>query len=317
MKTIMLLWVCLFFMSCSNELDVMDNTAISSELKTKSLNVENEDYFQVIDGCLKFKDYDNYIVVNELLMNKTNDELKEWKSSFDYISLYDEYQRISPLEYFEEKDYNVVMDQDTINNKVKSSMYATLLNSRGMLMIGDTILKVKDEYTYMVKNGNMDVVRMIEEGKDVSAFDSIERSRHTIFLTSKTRNTSQTPVYKVSSSRREFVQLNAFISGSGSSLLTMEIKGRAQKKSLWWGIDFEDELAWGQIFTNGGYYSGSVYYPLNITSTIQRDVCVVSSSQLLAKGTLRNVTIQVKNTFCKALAQGNLEYTNNYNFYAQ
>lgn len=42
-----------------------------------------------------------------------------------------------------------------------------------------------------------------------------------------------------------------------------------------------------------------------------------SKLKSLAKGTLRNVTIQVKNTFCKALAQGNLEYTNNYNFYAQ
>lgn len=299
-------------MSCSNELDIADTIDKSSGLKTKSFNVENEECFQVIDGCLKFKDYDSYIVINKLLIDKTDEELKEWKSSFDYISLYDEYQRVSPLEYIEEKDYDIDMNQDSINNNVKSSMHATLLNSRGMLMIGDTILKVKDEYTYTIKNGNMDAVRIIEEGGDVSSLDYVERSKHSVDLKTMTRNWDRTPVFELSGSRREYAQFNVSVSGSGSSVFIAEIRGRAQKKKLWWGVAFDDEIVWGKITVTGSYYVDNAYYPLNMTPTIQENVCVVSCKRLLVDGVLDRVSVNVLNEFCKTAAQGDLSYMNNY-----
>ena len=151
------------------------------------------------------------------------------------------------------------IENDGELDEIRKSLYS----DKGLLIIGDTIYKVKGEYIYKVPTSSESILSEIDETPE--KFKDI-RFRHTIQMTasiSETHNTprivyedaviqgggeARTPLFKVNSKRREHIKFIAEIQVDNKwCYLKFGLRGRAQKKKIGiWGNTFNDEMVFGE-----------------------------------------------------------------------
>lgn len=215
----------------------------------------NEDV-HVINGILNFPNYESYSKTFSALHKLSADELLNWNKQLSFSSMYSNEMK--------KRNYIEVNDEEKIENdgeldEIRKSLYS----DKGLLIIGDTIYKVKGEYIYKVPTSSESILSEIDETPE--KFKDI-RFRHTIQMTasiSETHNTprivyedaviqgggeARTPLFKVNSKRREHIKFIAEIQVDNKwCYLKFGLRGRAQKKKIGiWGNTFNDEMVFGE-----------------------------------------------------------------------
>ena len=200
----------------------------------------NEDV-HVINGILNFPNYESYSKTFSALHKLSPDELLNWNKQLSFSSMYSNEMK--------KRNYIEVNDEEKIENdgeldEIRKSLYS----DKGLLIIGDTIYKVKGEYIYKVPTSSESILSEIDETPE--KFKDI-RFRHTIQMTasiSETHNTprivyedaviqgggeARTPLFKVNSKRREHIKFIAEIQVDNKwCYLKFGLRGRAQKKKI-------------------------------------------------------------------------------------
>jgi hypothetical protein len=244
--------VCLFlslslsaFFSCDNNLplSVVGNTNEKTGVVVK-------------DGYLVFQNMDSFKSTVALLSAMPNYEQKIWSSRFDYISLETIYDKEDALLANTEG-----LDMNT--NRISSKIFTHLFNERGILMIGNTIVKVQDQYAYSITDGDFSTLEKIEKGENLSNLDNIKMYAHTRKLTkvqsSLLRDARTSDILWTSSDnkRREYVKYITEINViDGATYLIAELHGRAQNKfTFFWGLAFDDEMVNAKISLVSGTWT--------------------------------------------------------------
>ncbi len=226
---------------------------------TLTIETKASEDIHVINGTLYFPNYESYSKVFSELHKLNPDELLNWDKQLSFSSMYSN--EMKKRNYIE---VNIEDNEEDIENdgefdKIRKVLYS----DKGLLIIGDTIYKVKGEYIYKVPTSSEGILSEID--KTPEKFKDI-RFRHTIQMTasiSETHNTprivyenaviqgggeARTPLFKVNSKRREHIKFIAEIQVDNKwCYLKFGLRGRAQKKKIGiWGNTFNDEMLFGE-----------------------------------------------------------------------
>lgn len=162
-------------------------------------------------------------------------------------------------------------DAQIIENRVGSFTLTELLNTDGVIKIGESIYKFDGNYAYIITNGNENSLKRLLAGEEHSSLENVSYEQVIFPLLEEgktmTKGSSggqydRSPVFKPTNDgdRREHVKFNAYLFKvpNAQTEIVVEIEGRAQKKKILgiWGTTFSDEMLWAEIHVN----SGSWYY---------------------------------------------------------
>ena len=240
-KFISILLLSVFLYSCETE-EVQTKTASQPE-------------FKIQDGYFKFKSFNDYRKVYERVSSFNSEQLENWNKELPFKSLETKYKNDGINMYIidngtEEFNYK-------LNTKRVNPTLASLYNEDGVMVINDTIYKIKDTYLYLITNGDFTLLNNINNNINVLNNKNIQMQEHTIRIEpSENINpeglqktiSDRTLVFYVSETRREFVTFEATISGG---YLRFEMTGQYQTKLLFWLPNAADELVYGRIQVNG------------------------------------------------------------------
>lgn len=303
--------------ACTSEMDNLGTNQDGVLPITRS--AEGPSYV-VEDGCINFNSGEAYAQTLTALSGKTDEELIAWSDKQGIYSLLKSYQQENSVEVKSEESEEM---EDTENYEMASAADASLFNKNGLLIINDTIYKVIKEYVYCVPNRDWEMLKDVESAPET--YTSI-RYQHTQRLqpVSLTRTSveagERSHLIQVTSKRREHVKFNVSLSVNGVGLifLNMEMVGRAQKKKLWWGQTFNDEMVWGQINCHGiivenlpGVIGNT--FPAGSSPVVrnQKKVNLISPS-LGPANYVRHVRATINFSFCKNVVKGDQSYTHEY-----
>ncbi|MHB9140807.1 MAG: hypothetical protein ACYC25_02910 [Paludibacter sp.] len=224
----------------------------SDELATIVQDKTTEGYV-VKDGYIKFNSIKDYQNLYEKISKLSEKDLDLWNKSLPFKSLEIKYKEDSVETYILE---NCVADDLNyqLNTKRVNETLSSLYNEKGIMMINDTIFKIKDEYLFTVTNGDFALVDKIDKNIKFKS-DNVLKQKHTIEL-AKTENpdelektiSDQTVVFYVASNRREFVTFEAYISGG---YINFDLRGHWQRLFVFWLTPAADELVYGEISVSG------------------------------------------------------------------
>lgn len=260
----------LMFVGCSNEDVVTDN--VPNQLITRSA-----ESMRIENGTLVFPDYDSYYNVLNELHQLNSEDLLQWNERMDYKSML--------TKDYNSKNFIEVIDNEEEELEKESELddvRKTLYSDKGLLIIGDTLYKVIDDYIYQIPMNSQISLSDVESAPE--NYQNI-RFKHTINLkmipsksTYSTRSSyveavrqgndeSRSHLVEVSSKRREHVKFIAGLSVDNHWIfLNVGMRGRAQKKTIGiWGNTFNDEMAWGQgigyVTINNGIAKPNIIIP--------------------------------------------------------
>ena len=261
----------------------------------------------VKDGYLVFQNMDSFKSTVALLSAMPNYKQKIWSSRFDYIPLETKYDKEDALLANTEG-----LDMDA--NRISSKIFTLLFNERGILMIGNTIVKIQDQYAYSITDGDFSTLEKIEKGENLSNLNNIKMYAHTRKLSkvqnSLLRDARTSDILWSSSNRREYVKYITEINViDGATFLVGELHGRAQNKfTFFWGLAFDDEMVNTKISLVSGTWT---YYEApeisfnfeSFTGATLYNVEYVGFSQFLGlENNLGDVTahdLKIKYTYLK------------------
>ena len=281
--------------SCTS--NVMELTSLESQEIESQLFQDQKDYvtsakfdlkmmqkeapeFKVENGILKFPTMEDYLSTYKLLNKKNQKELLEWSKSNGYSSLLSSYQyedSVFMSTFIPTRDYEPGEDAFDKSERLSSLALSTLYNEKGLLLINDTIFKLRGPNVYVILNNDFAKVNEIDKASNIESLKNITNYKHT--LDSKDQittrafnytNKKRSNLIQVSSKRREYVEFNQerHWVGPGGPWYWLEtnMKGQAQTKSLgvWWP-NFNDEIYKGSVKitaingqnTNFPYYIGT------------------------------------------------------------
>lgn len=225
-----------------------------------NIQLETGNDIQVIDGILRFPNYDSYYKVFTSLYKMSSEELLDWDKQISYSSMFlSEMSKKNYIEMKEGEEYEEEIENEGELDDVRKALYS----DKGLLVIGDTIYKVKGEYIYKIPTSSEEMLSVIDKAPE--KFEKI-RFRHTIPMIASVLETSntprmdyedaviqgggeaRTPLFKVSSKRREHIKFIAEIQKDDRwCFLKFGLRGRAQKKKIGiWGNTFNDEMLFGE-----------------------------------------------------------------------
>jgi len=261
--------------SCTNEEaviqngnDVTEKSAIEETFDLQS-QVKTISEFKVVNGCLKFRTMEDYVSTYHLLSKKSQKELLAWSEGNGYTSLLETYvtgDSIFMSTFVATRDYEPGEHPIDKSDRVLSLALSTLYNEEGILVVSDTIFKVRGQNVYMIENEDFEKAKRVQNVSDINSLDDIPHFRHTISkndlnqpITTRAgndnHNRDRSFVINVSSSRREFVEFHRDVVTVNPAVHVLEtyMKGQAQKKSLgiWWP-NFDDEIYYGQVHITAG-----------------------------------------------------------------
>lgn len=265
-KIIITSFIVLFFISCEKENVTIEN---------KSEVIEN--MFSIKDGYVYFENVLLYDKVVKSMSLMDNAELESFRKNIKIQSLYDS---------FKENE-----NSEIENHPVEDEILTMLLNNDGLLVVGDTILKILNDNAYLICDGDFQKAEMISKGV-ISDKGVIIKSHSQTFKVKNTFNgmqklrgteTQTFPVYNnpaltmpgdESVAREERVKLKAFCVISpfwpfGLTYIGAEMEGEARHQNGWfgsWGSWFNDEIQYGTITINSGKYGIPPNYTQNVTT---------------------------------------------------
>jgi len=240
-KFLCILFLSIFLYSCEND-EVITNTS-NSEFETKN-------------GYIEFKSINEYKKTYEKISTLSEDELREWRNNLPFQTLESVYENANIPTYIPDST-----NEDNIyklNTKRLNPTLASLYNKDGILVINDTIYKIKNEFLYKITNGDLKLINQIDKNS-ISNWGAIQKELHTIRLTPTKQSVSnellknisdRTMVFYVSSTRREFMAFDAYVSGA---YIRFEQNGQFQTKTIFWLPNAADEFVYAKINANGTF----------------------------------------------------------------
>jgi hypothetical protein len=291
--------------SCSKEADLTPKATVAQT---------NSD-FKIEDGAIKFKSMEAYSRTYDRLTSATEEELSNWNKQLPFKTLETDYltKRNDSSLSFELANDSTIKDKSYYH----PSLYR-VANSKGIFWCGDTIMKVKDEFLYIITNGDLSAIDKIDNNEDVSNIKSIIRIQHIkSFLNSmqkvaglitETENAHQlkyrtyTKSYSIkywygTVNKKEYVTMDAKLLKRG----TYKDASGNTKTYTWDGIYFE-LTNWVIGFPTNGL-SPFQYGQITVTGTL--------SGQPILEFTSRDVN---RNTIGKQI---NMEPNENFDFYVK
>ena len=247
----------LFFTSCNNEIDTLNENAENS--------VYQYDGYMVKDGYITFENGEAY----DNLLNKLNSmsyqELKQWNANFPLNSLFKIYQTLEA----DIENEKATADFDTSykfdDTKVHNEAISSLLNEKGFLVCENKILLYSGENAYVIPELDFELVESIRKGENTNLSEEIIVAKHSRELAinnenrdGKMRAQSWTSgEVKVNDKRKEWVYWEALLESTyhfscncWDTFAVVRIIGQASKKHLWWSKPFEDEIQMGELVMN-------------------------------------------------------------------
>lgn len=263
--------------SCQNETEELFQSATSSELGNSLSPDSFEEKFILKGSYLEFKDSESFFDVfnssisdNDIIQGTPSNNFNSLKSK--YKSIEESYVPISQSETKSNDGTEYEFDDaQIIENRVGSFTLTELLNTDGVIKIGESIYKFDGNYAYIITNGNENSLKRLLAGEEHSSLENVSYEQVIFPLLEEgktmTKGSSggqydRSPVFKPTNDgdRREYVKFNAYLFKvpNAQTEIVVEIEGRAQKKKILgiWGTTFSDEMLWAEIHVN----SGSWYY---------------------------------------------------------
>ena len=230
--------------------------------------------YSVENGYIKFENINEYKALYEKLSNASKLELEIWNKNLPFKSLELKYNEDNIQMYVADNNLTNEMGEQ-LNTKRLNPTLASLFNENGVLVINDTILKIKDEFLYTITNGDFSLLEKINNNINFKN-EYISKGLHTIKLEpTKDLNSDgqqkaisdRTYVFYTASDERESVNFDADISGG---YLTIKMHGRYQKKSgiLGWIFSSSSSMVYGKINATGIHGSNNV----NTNNTYSYDI---------------------------------------------
>ena len=108
--------------------------------------------YSVENGYIKFENINEYKALYEKLSNASKLELEIWNKNLPFKSLELKYNEDNIQMYVADNNLTNEMGEQ-LNTKRLNPTLASLFNENGVLVINDTILKVKNEFLYSITNG--------------------------------------------------------------------------------------------------------------------------------------------------------------------
>jgi hypothetical protein len=241
-----------FLFSCSQEVIETPKPAenVATSVPTRSQSITSA--FEIVDGYLKFQNERDYIAAYNSLLDKNKKELLIWSEANGYSSLlsyYKDKDAIALATFVPDHDYEPGEEFIDTSERVSDPVFATLLNSNGIVLVGDTIFKLHGKYVYKILNGDSEKAKEIDNAINSTSLDYIPHFQHTIKLQPMLKNASRSGVIMVTSTRREFVEFKYEKDHIGvMAFFRVYMVGQAQTKSLgiWWP-NFDDEIVSGSV----------------------------------------------------------------------
>ena len=260
-----------FIFSCTQGKDSNTEALVSAENETQEIQTRSGKVYlpnyEVVNGRMNFKCESDLIAMYEYLFNKEAKELLAWSELNGYTSMLRWYYYVDSIAYstfIPDHDYAPGEDFIDKSDRILDPQLATLYNSDGTLLVGDTIYKVKGKYIYKIWEGDSGKANEIDNARDHDLLINIPHFQHTMRLKPEGRPEDRSYIIDVSSTRREFVEFHtAYTSVSFPNGIKFRVwmKGQAQTKSLgiWWP-NFDDEIVYGttESCVEAGVLSGGV-----------------------------------------------------------
>lgn len=273
-------------------------TACEKENEINAPNTSKNDMlvfdgYTIQDGYLKFDSQESYDKSYKQLSQLSDDKLKEWNDNLPIKTLYTVYYENNIPEFFV-TDYELEYEAPTyiINDKRTTDVFATMLNVHGVVMYGETLIKVQDEFLYKITDCDSLTAKLIANGANIPNTLKYEKIRHTTELyeseTPKTHAKSyndRTNLFYVSKTVRDHVIFKARKSGNGSSYqLILQMKGMRQNRVLGvWLFPFADRIAGTITVTADSFYQTRTF-PVEGDGKIDWDVTPnITSNQVTVK----------------------------------
>ena len=333
--------IALVLFGCSNDIPMdLDNTSINS--KTKAM--EFTENISIKKGIMHFKNAD--ILCSAILAPNLLDFSHLKTDNIEFKTLKNKYYKIDKsrellLKEKENEEFSTY--NDSFDNRVRSNILASFLNEDGIMIVGDSVIKVIGDYAYaanldyynqllslpsdsLINNNNIHKYRIIEPL--VSDNSNIQTKGATGITYERT------PVFVLTNNkkRREHVKFNPylFVVENAQTSIVIEMEGRAQTKQIFgiWGNTFGDEMVWAEIHLNNGSWhynqppaggypvpQGTNYFAPGIKArNVGQQFC--GWSQILGNtGGVSNVKASITYKVKKSEYQPSdwaSEYTNNY-----
>jgi len=196
----------------------------------------------------------------EKLSSASKLELEIWNKNLPFKSLELKYNEDNIQMYVADNNLTNEMGEQ-LNTKRLNPTLASLFNENGVLVINDTILKIKDEFLYTITNGDFSLLEKIDNNINFKN-EYISKGLHTIKLEpTKDLNSDgqqkaisdRTYVFYTSSKTRESVNFDATLS---NGYIRFEMNGRYQKKGLLgWISSTSSPMVYGKINAKGTHGS--------------------------------------------------------------
>lgn len=224
--------------------------------------------FKVKNGLLTFKNESDYVAMFYYLTGKGEKELFEWSKANGYTSLLNEYaikDSIFMSTFIPTRDYEPGESPIDKSERITDPVFATLFNNNGIVLVGDTIYKLRGEYVYLISDKELAKLDEINKAKDKKSLNHIPSFQHTIKpgggdkVSLRSGNYERSNVFYVNSTFRVFVNFYSdYKRISNNSALTHRsyMSGRKQTKVLVWLPDTSDPISSGRINSVAEGYNG-------------------------------------------------------------
>lgn len=253
--------------ACSNDIPVEQVSLVeSSKIKAE----ESTESVVIKDGVIKFKDADalcsaflNPEIVNTAKLKSNSTNFKTLENKYKELENAYELMVVNKEEESRESTFD-----DIIENRVRSRILANFLNEDGIMLVGDSAVKVIGDYAYSTHVDNYNQLLQLVEN-ELGTNENINVNRIIEPLVPENLQTrgatgvtyERTPVFKPTnnSKRREHVKFNPYllIIQNAQTEIVIEMEGRAQTKQIFgiWGTTFRDEMVWAEIHLNSGSWN--------------------------------------------------------------
>lgn len=251
---------------------------VSCDKNDEILNQQNTNTnlgYTTENGYFKFQSSKEYKALANKLSKMTNKELDEWNKSLPFKSLETNYQENNVERHiFIENDSNSIICK--LNTNRLAARSASLFNENGILVINDTIYKIKGEYLFKITNNDFQALKKIESDSNIGSAN-ITKELHTISLNNtntaaifsgkqltKNNISDQSLMYYINSKRREFMTYDAYYEPSDGNI-HLDLDGHFQRKVLFWLTPTGDEFVYAQFLLNGTWAGQTVNWISPIT----------------------------------------------------
>jgi hypothetical protein len=224
-------------------------------LTSKATNAQTSADYKIEDGTIKFKNKEAYIKAYQKLSTASDEEISNWNKQLSFKTL-----KTKTEEDIRNQCTDITYDSilGESPSQLNSALYS-VANSKGIFQYGDTILKVKDEYLYLITNGDKSLIENIDNNVDISKNKNIIKIRHIVPLKPHVNDSLQ---------KSSLQKIAGLINNGGYSYRTYT---REYQLKNWIGtIDKREYIQFDAYMTSNGKTEAlTIYYPDGSTKVIE------------------------------------------------